>query len=99
MDKLSSKQSYEEYYIDFNFTKLLGVTTVSSATVVVTKTSDDSVVTSTLTDVDLQSIVSPHVYVWLKGGVSGEEYKITCKIITSNGSKYELDASIDVLDE
>jgi len=85
------KQSYEEYYISFNFFRLLakGNDTIATATVgVVDAAGADK--TSTLTDVAKQSVVTPRVYVWVKGGTV-QRYKITCQITTVGGKKWEMD--------
>lgn len=94
---LSSKQPSESYYISFDFTAWLGSETVSSAVVVATDLADGSVVTSTVTTAGSQSIVSPHVYVWVKAGTSGHNYNIACTATCSAGSVYELDAVLPVL--
>lgn len=95
MSKLGSKQPYEEYYVSFDFTNVIGSATVASATVIVTDPDGDDV-TSTLTDVGQQTITSPLVYIWIKGGDSDKEYKVTCRITTDAGEKYEKDADLPV---
>lgn len=94
---LTSKQPSEAYFIAFDFTAWLGSETVSSAAVVATDLADGTVVTSTVTTVGSQSIVSPHVYVWVKAGTSGHNYNINCVATCSGGSVYELDAVLPVL--
>jgi uncharacterized Zn finger protein len=54
-----------------------------------------AVVTSTLTDDTKLTIVNSKVYVWVRGG-NEQTYKITCKIVMSNGEKFEQDAELEV---
>jgi hypothetical protein len=96
---LGAKQPYEAYYIQFDFTRYLGTATISTATVTATDTADDSDVTSTITTVGSQSISGGSVYVWVKAGTTGKTYQVTCKITASDGSKYELDALLPVVEE
>jgi len=96
MDAFGNKQPYDEYFVDFDFTKdLTGVDTVKTATV----TAVDDIgadATAVITKVASQSITSRKVYVWVNGGVDGTMYVITCKIVTTNGEKYEKDGEIFV---
>ena len=96
---LGAKQPYEAYYIQFNFTRYLGTATISSATVTAVDIADNSDVTATITTVGSQSITSPSVYVWVKAGTTAHTYQITCKITASDGSKYELDALLPVVED
>lgn len=93
---LGAKQPYEAYFISFNFAKWLGTATILTATVTAADTDDDSDATSIVTTVESQVITSPSVYVWVKAGTTAKSYKITCKIVASDGSKYELDALLPV---
>lgn len=43
-------------------------------------------------------IVNAHVHVPIRGGVSGEKYTITCKIITEAYERYELEAQLPVIE-
>jgi hypothetical protein len=97
--KLGSKQPYEEYYISFNFLSWLGSDTISSATVSAVDMADNSDVVSTITDSTKQYEVTPNVYVWIRAGTNGHRYQITCRIVSSSGSKYELDAMLQVIQE
>lgn len=91
----SAKQSYEEYFVAFNFARVItSGTTISSATVIVYD-AVGAVVTSTLTDVDKQSISGTKIFVWVRGG-SEQTYKITCRIVMSNSEKFEQDAELPV---
>jgi len=91
------KQPTEAYYVQFDFTDVVGDSTLSSAVVAAVDTADDSVVTSTITDVAQQSVGDYVVSVWLKAaGMTGKVYKITCLATAADGSKYELDAYLPV---
>lgn len=97
--RFTDKQPYEEYYVTFDFTEALGDETVSSATVTATRASTGEDATSTVTDAAEQEHDDYTVDVWIQGGVSGVEYKITCRIVGSAGSKYELDGLLLVKEE
>jgi hypothetical protein len=92
---LSPKQSYEEYYVVFNFARVVTPTTSVMIASVIVYDASDTVVTSTLTDESKLSITGTKVYVWVRGG-SEQTYKITCKIEMSNGEKFEQDAELEV---
>ena len=97
---LSPKQSAECYYVTFDFTNVLDDENISSADVSAIKLSDNSDVTSTITDVAKQVVTDTTVKIWLKSGTSGTAYKITC-VATCDGtpaSKYEVDALLSVVD-
>jgi len=92
-----NKQSYEEYFISFDFVRLMESSQITSATVVVL----DPVgvdVTSTLTDESKNEISNSKINVFVRGGISGKTYKFTCKIGTELGECYEMDATLKVLD-
>ena len=96
MDSFSDKQPYEEYYVDFDFTDVI-VSPDTISTAAITAVDDHNVdALATITTDIKKSITSPKVYVWVKGGVSGTTYYITCKIVTANGEKYEKDGEIYV---
>ena len=93
----SSKQPSEAYYLGFDFTADLGATeTVATATITAVERHTLLDVTATLLDASLQSNGSQVVYAWVRGGTSGREYLLTCKIVGSLGSKYELDGLLPV---
>ena len=93
-----AKQTYEEYYVEFNFVNdLAEEDTVATATVVAMDGVVD--VTDTLTDVDEQTISGTSVFVWVMGGSTGVTYVITCQIVSSvYGEKYEAEADLPVLE-
>ena len=97
MARFGSKQPYEEYYVAFDFEALIGVASVASEAVIVYD-STGATVTSTITVVANQVIDSPLVNVWVQGGVTDNEYKITCRATTdaSPQERYELDADLPV---
>ena len=96
MNILDLKQPGEEYYIGFDFEDDIGTETISSA--VVTVTCEDVNVTDTFTVLADQAIINPIVYVKITGGTSGSNYKIECVATCSEGSIYEMNAYITVLD-
>jgi len=97
MAKLGSKQPYEEYFVSFDFTNVLEGASVATAAVIVYDSSG-ATCTSVITNVANQTLATNAVYIWIKGGETGEEYKVTCKIETNSAppEKYELDADLPV---
>jgi len=95
MAKFSSKQPFEEYYVAIDFTNVIGSATVASATVVAYDSSL-ATVTTNLIDTSKQTVTSPNVYIWVRGGQTGQDYKITCQITTSIGEKFEQDVTLPV---
>jgi hypothetical protein len=93
---LSSKQPYEAYAINFDFTPILGVETIASA--VITAVDQDSLidVSATLLDATKQSNTNKIVSGWVQGGTTGHNYVITCRIVGSADSQYELDGILPV---
>lgn len=91
-----AKQPWEEYHVGFNFESLLGTDTIEAAVVsaVDLETGDD--VTDTITDSTEQTTSGSVVYVWVRSGTAGCRYRITCRITTSSGSKWELDGLLPV---
>ena len=94
---LDAKQPYEEYYIKFDFTNVIGTAEIDSS-VVSAIDSSGADATTTVTKVANQLIATPYVNVWVQGGVTGERYTITCKIVTDAGEKYELEAELPVVE-
>lgn len=97
IQSFGSKQSYEEYFVTFDFFRLISSDEILSAAVVVTD-STGAVVTDTLTEAVKQSISGSQVNVFVKAGTSGSTYKITCKIVTETTEQYEMEAYLPVLD-
>lgn len=91
----SPKQNYEEYYVAFNFVRVITPLTSIATTDVFVFDESNVDVTSTLTDASKLQVSGTKVYVWVRGG-SEQVYKITCKITMTNGEKFEQDASIEV---
>lgn len=66
--------------------------------------SDDSIESATVVSdlpgitVDLVLINSPFIKVWLRGGVNGEKYKITCTMTTSDGRVKQDEFTVKVKD-
>lgn len=99
MKKFPPKQPYEEYYVGFSFARRLGTNSISNATVTVMNDAATPVdVTATLTDVNQQNVVSTVVHTWVMAGVHTHTYTLTCKIIASNGEKFELEGTMLVKD-
>jgi hypothetical protein len=97
MAKLGSKQPYEEYFISFDFSDIIGSASIASATTIAYD-STGATITSTVITTANQALATSAVYIWIKGGITNNEYKITCKIETDSvpPEKYELDADLPV---
>jgi len=96
MEAFDPKQPYEAYYMDFDFVNdIVAPDEISTATITVTDP-DGADVTSILVSSVKQNIESPKVYFWIQAGTSGKTYTITCKIVTDNGEKYEMEGTIVV---
>jgi hypothetical protein len=89
------KQPYEEYYLSINFKKDLGTEEIASATVTVVD-SDGLDVTEDMIDDEAQAFDGPILYFWIMGGETGNVYKITARIVGTEGSKYEADATLRI---
>lgn len=100
-NRFGSKQSYEAYYVVFAFKEYLGAATIVSAAVTAVDVADDTNATSSVTDSTKQVLTNDEqgVKVWVKGGTSGHSYKVTCCIVASDGSLYELDGILPVKNE
>lgn len=94
--QFSSKQPYEAYAISFDFTAYLGVETIASAVITAVDQATGVDVSTIVLNVAEQSISSPHVYTQVRAGESGHSYTITCRIVGSLGSQYELDGVLPV---
>jgi hypothetical protein len=92
----SPKQEYEEYFIRFNFFRLLGGDTITTATVTV-EDADGEDVTDTFTDALQQYIEGTRVFAWVKGGTP-QRYLVTCRITTGTGKKWEMDGYLEVVE-
>lgn len=100
MENFGSKQTYEAYYVTFDFVNVMArEDTIASATVTATGPNPATTdVTSTVTTAGLQNINGSRVNVWVKAGTSASTYTITCKIVTGAGEKFEFEAGLPVLD-
>jgi hypothetical protein len=98
MLEFGPKQPWEEYYVAFNFVRVITPETEIDS-VVVSVTDEEGIdVTSTLTDPTKIEIVDEKVFVWVRGGTE-QVYKITCRITMDNGEKFEQDAELEVIEE
>jgi hypothetical protein len=97
MARLGSKQPYEEYFVSFDFTAVIGSAALATANVIAYD-STGATATSIVTEVANQTMATACVYIWVKGGVADNEYKITCQIETNSSpaEKYELDATLPI---
>ncbi len=96
MSSFKSKQPYEAFYVDFNFSNVMNHTDSILSAVVTAKDPDNIDVTETFLDPIRQHIDTFKVYIWVRAGTSGKIYTITCKVITVAGEKYEAEGTITV---
>lgn len=92
------KQSYEEFPIDAGFSANFGTLTTIASQVVTAEDKDGNDVSTTIIDQgsiinDGAAIVSLTVRA---GSESASPYKITVRIIDSDGYKWELDIKMEV---
>lgn len=86
------KQSYEERIFQFDFAGMMGTgATLASYVSVV---SDN--VALTISSIGVSGTICQAMFI---GGVSGTTYKITAKVIDSDGQKLEMDGLLRVQDE
>lgn len=97
MLEFSPKQSYEEYFVVFNFARVITPLTEIESVDVKAYDASEVDVTSTFTDQSKTSVTGTKVYVWVRDG-SEQVYKLTCKIVMDNGEKFEQDATIEVVE-
>ena len=97
--KFSSKQPWEHWFLEFDFTKPLldSNSVISSVYEVSVADGDGNDVTSTLTIPGDQVNTDYVVFVKAIGGTSGNSYFYTVRVIATDGEKYELDGTLPVL--
>lgn len=99
-DYFGAKQPYEEYHVQFDFEKDLGSSEeIDTIDVSAVDLSDDSAATSTVTDETEQANTATAVNVWVRAGTVDYNYKITCKIVGTAGSKYELEGILPIIEK
>jgi len=99
MEVFDPKQPSEAYYLEFDFTKVLGDDDVASATFTVLDTDDDDTdVTTTVSDTTKQVNDGKCAYMWVRAGTDDHKYKITCVVVSDGdpAATYEMDAYIRV---
>ena len=98
MDTFGTKQSYEAYYVSFDFINVL-TTADSIASAVVTAAEGAEDKTTIVTTAANQNLTRTRVNVWIKAGSSGHTYILTCKIVTTlHAELFEMDVELPVLD-
>ena len=96
----TSKQTSEDYPVEFDFTEVLTQVSevISVISVTATDMDDDSDVTSTLLIAGSQTNNDYKVFPWVQAGTSGKNYLITVQVTGDGGSDFELDAVLPVQD-
>jgi hypothetical protein len=98
MLEFGPKQPWEEYYVAFNFVRVITPETEIESAIISVVDEEGADATSTLTDPTKIEIVDEKVFVWVRGGTE-QVYKITCRITMDNGEKFEQDAELEVIEE
>lgn len=93
---LSTKQPSEAYFVSFDFANALGSEAIVSASVAAIEQDTTTDVTDIITDVSKQTSTDTSVYVWVQAGDTDTKYLLTCQVVGSSGSQYELDALLPV---
>jgi hypothetical protein len=92
----NTKQPWEEYFLGFDFSNIIGDRSIQSVAITAALSGGGDV-TDTLIDSTKQMIEDPFIYYWVNSSSAGR-YKITCRTILSDGSKYEIDATLRVVE-
>lgn len=96
--EFTPKQTSEAYAIAFDFTPVLGTEIIQTATIMAVDQITLVDVSTTFLDVTKQSNSNTVVYGWVRDGISGHSYLITCNIVGISASEYELEALLPVAD-
>lgn len=99
MYTFGDKQPYEEYFVAFNFSRVISPNTEIVSAIVIVYDEDGNDVTEIITEPSEQTIQKTKVAIKIKSGISENTYKITCRIITSNGEKFEMDSELNVIEK
>ena len=93
----TTKQSYEKYFIHGDFSTVMdtGETIASNEIIAVDNTGE--VVTGAIIDPSSPFVDGMKQYVRIQGGEQAKSpYKITIRIITDQGNKWEVDALVKI---
>lgn len=96
------KPSYAKWYVKLDVSAWLGDETISSVTVTAkNKTTgvDESTGTTSIIDTSKTTISGSVVKPFIQNGTSGEQYKMTVKLLTTEGSADEFYVEWKVLDD
>lgn len=94
-DESFSKMPSSEFLIKHDFTEELeDGDTISTVTVTATKTSDDSDATADV--IETSVIEDDSIFAGIMGGSAGYDYRISIKIATTLGYKYQKDIMMEV---
>lgn len=98
MHSFGEKQSWEEYYVSFNFVRLVDKSTTIQSVIVIVFDEDNNIVTDTLIDAEKTLISGTRILIFVRGG-SNQVYKITCRITCENGECFEEDGELPVIEK
>jgi hypothetical protein len=96
--QFTPKQPYEAFAVCFDFAAVLGVETISGVIVYAVDMADMSDVSNTLLDIGRQVTTPTAVYPWVRDGLDGHTYLISCRVIGTSNSQYELDGMLPVVE-
>jgi hypothetical protein len=92
----TAKYPYDGYAISFNFLVELGAEIIAGATLTAIDQSTLEDASATVLDATKQVYNAALVYGWVRNGEADHNYLISCQIIGSLGSQYELDGILPV---
>lgn len=96
------KQPWEEFHVGFDFSKDFetpgGETIDSLYSLSAIDLTDGSDVSDALIELDKSTSSGTIYYAFVQGGESDHQYQITCKVVGTNGSQFELDGILSVKD-
>ncbi len=99
MKTFTAKQPSEDFIVCFDFTSVLLSSDISEVeSIIAIDMTDLSDVSETVLDSTKQSNTDKLVYTGVRAGTSGHNYVITCKIVAEDGSDYELDGVLPVIE-
>lgn len=97
MKEFSDKKPYEEFYLGIDFERDLQDENINTGIVTVTRLLDNKDVTATIVDVAKQQLSAMVIYFWVRTGRPNYKYQFDIRIVGVNGSKYEFNATLKVV--
>ena len=93
-----TKQSGEDRLFQYDFSEMMSATAAISSVVSIVPTNLGNVVGSTIISITTITFNGQVVQAMHTGGTNGETYKVTAKVLDSEGQRLELDGYLLVQD-